>query len=130
MPFLHSRHFSLREARALLGEVRPLAEELVLLKQNLDQRGYDVRRHGYFGGTGPNGERHFPRDLERLVAILGRLDTLGVIVKGIDDGLVDFPHIRQNGEEVYLCFRAGETDIRFWHSVEAGFAGRRPIEEL
>ena len=130
MPFLHSRHFSLREARALLDEVRPLAEELVLLKQNLDRRGYDIRRHGYFGGTGPNGERHFPRDLERLVAILGRLDTLGVIVKGIDDGLVDFPHVRQNGEEVYLCFRAGETDIRFWHSVETGFAGRRPIEEL
>jgi hypothetical protein len=130
VPFLHSRHFSLREARATLEEVRPLAEELVLLKQNLDRAGYDIRRHGYFGGTGPNGERHFPRDLERLVTILGRLDTLGVIVKGIDDGLVDFPHIRANGEEVYLCFRAGETDIRFWHSVEAGFAGRRPIEEL
>jgi len=130
VPFLHSRHYSLKEAREALEEVRPLAEELALLKQKLDARGYDIHRHGYFGGTGPNGERRFPGELERLVAILGRLDALGVLVKGIDDGLVDFPHVRRNGEEVYLCFRAGETDIGFWHSLEGGFAGRRPIEEL
>lgn len=130
MPFLHPKHFSLEEARAALAEVRPLAEELVALKRTLDDRGYDIRRHGYFGGTGPNGARYFPGELERLVEILKRLDALGVVVKGIDQGLVDFPHIRSTGEEVYLCFRAGETDVAFWHSIEEGFAGRRPIREL
>jgi hypothetical protein len=130
VPFLHSKHFSLEEARTILGEVRALAEELVRLKQVLDGRGYDISRHAYFGGTGPNGERYFPAELERLVAILAELDGKGVIVKGIDQGLLDFPHVRKNGEEVYLCFHAGEPDIGFWHSIEDGFAGRRPISEL
>ena len=130
MPFLHAKHFSLEAARAALEEVRPLVEELVERKRALDARGYDIHKHGYFGGTGPNGERYFPSDLERLVAILQQLEALGVVVKGIDDGLVDFPHVRQSGEEVYLCFHAGEGDILYWHSIEAGFAGRRPVSEL
>jgi hypothetical protein len=130
MPLLHSKHFSLEEARASLTEVRPLAEALVAVKRTLDDRGCDIRRHGYFGGIGPNGERCFPDELERLVEILKRLEALGVVVKGIEQGLVDFPHIRSSGEEVYLCYRAGETDVAFWHSIEAGFAGRRPIREL
>jgi hypothetical protein len=129
MPFLHVKHFSLEEARAALAEVRPLVEELVALKTRLDERGYDIRRHGYFGGTGPNGERYFPAELERLADVLKRLGAVGVVVKGID-GLVDFPHIRSSGEEVYLCFRAGETDVAFWHAIEDGFAGRRRIREL
>jgi len=130
VPFLHAKHFSLEEARAALGEVRPLVEELVALRRTLDARGYDIRKHGYFGGMGPNGERYFPGELERLVAILEGLEALGVIVKGIDQGLIDFPHVRGSGEEVYLCFLAGESDIGYWHSIEAGFAGRRPIREL
>ncbi len=130
MPLLHPKHFSLEEARVALAEVQPLVEELVVLKRKLDGRGFDIHRHGYFGGTGPNGERYFPSELERLVEILKRLDAIGVIVKGIDQGLVDFPHIRSSGEEVYLCFRVGETDVAFWHSIEEGFAGRRPIREL
>jgi hypothetical protein len=130
VPFLHAKHFSLEEARLALAEVRPLVEELVALKRTLDARGYDIRTHGYFGGMGPNGERYFPGELERLVTVLQRLEALGVQVKGIDQGLIDFPHVRSKGEEVYLCFLAGESDIGYWHSIEAGFAGRRPIREL
>ena len=100
------------------------------MKQRIDERGFDVYRHEYFGGTGPNGERYFPRELERLVEILRAFDSLGILVKGIDVGLIDFPHIRANGEEVYLCFRAGEADIVAWHTIEGGYAGRRPISEL
>lgn len=130
MAFLHARHFTLEEARVALAEVGPLSEELVNLKETLDRRGYDVRRHGYFGGAGPNGESYFPPELERLVEVLRHLEAIGVVVKGIDQGLVDFPHVRRGGEEVYLCFRAGETDVAYWHSIDEGFAGRRPISEL
>jgi hypothetical protein len=129
--YLHARHFSLEEARALLfAEVKALAEEMQQLKANLDALGLDISRHAYFGGAGPNGEQYFPRDLERLVEILKRFDDLGVIVKGIDHGLVDFPHVRRNGEEVYLCFLAGEEDLGWWHTLDGGFAGRRPIKGL
>ncbi|MGH2669591.1 MAG: DUF2203 domain-containing protein [Candidatus Binatia bacterium] len=130
MPYLHAKHFTLGEAQDLVARVRPLVEEMVEMKRRLDERGFDIARHQHFGGVGPNGDRYFPRDLERLVEILKELDALGIQVKGIDQGLIDFPHLRRNGEEVYLCFRAGEPEITAWHSIEAGFAGRRPLAEL
>ncbi len=130
MDYLHQKHFTLDQARRVLVGVVDLVEELVSLKQVLDERGYDMYRHQYFGGSGPNGERFFPPELLRLVEIAKNLDKQGVLVKGWDDGLIDFPHIRSNGEEVYLCWKMGEKDIRYWHRIPDGFAGRRPIQEL
>jgi hypothetical protein len=130
MSYVHDRHYSLKDAQGLLKKVKPMVRELVALKQQLDARGFDVYRHQYFGGTGPNGEKYFPTELERLVRILQSLDELGILVKGLEQGLIDFPHIRTNGEEVYLCFKVDEDEIRFWHSIDGGFAGRRPLAEL
>jgi hypothetical protein len=61
--------------------------------------------------------------------ILERIQTMGFQVKDVEAGLIDFPCMR-NGEEVLLCYRLGEPDILFWHDLESGFAGRRPVEEL
>src|SRR6267378_4016281 len=93
----------------MLMGISPLVGELVSLKKKLDDRGYDIYRHEYFGGTGPNGERYFPPELQRLVTIAKNLDKKGIIIKGIDAGLIDFPHVRSNGEEVYLCWKVGRT---------------------
>lgn len=128
--YQHSKHFTLEEAQTLIRTVKPMTVHLVQLKKQLDQKGYDIHRHQFFGGSGPDGERFFPPELEQLVVILKKLEKLGILVKGIEQGLVDFPHVRSNGEEVYLCFKAGETEIRFWHSLDVGFAGRKSIEEL
>ncbi|HWP82205.1 MAG TPA: DUF2203 domain-containing protein [Bacteroidota bacterium] len=130
MTYVHRKHFSLRDAQILLKKIKPLVRELAELKRQLDARGFDVYRHQYFGGSGPNGDKYFPAELQRLVQILKSLDELGVLVKGLEEGLIDFPHVRANGEEVYLCFKADEEEIRFWHSLEGGFAGRRPLAEL
>ncbi|SRR5713101_3724583 len=130
MEYLHQKHFTLDQARRVLVGVVDLVEELTSLKRVLDERGYDIYRHQYFGGSGPNGERFFPPELVRLVEIAKNLDQQGVLVKGWDDGLIDFPHIRSNGEEVYLCWKVGEKDIRYWHRIPDGFAGRRSIQEL
>jgi hypothetical protein len=128
--YLHRKHFSLSEARTLLSEIAPLVEELVSLKQKLDDRGYDVYRHQYFGGSGPNGERVYPPEVERLVEISQTIESKGILVKDLDEGLVDFPHVRENGEEVYLCWKLGEKDIGCWHRISDGFAGRKTIQEL
>ncbi|HUP02290.1 MAG TPA: DUF2203 domain-containing protein [Gemmatimonadota bacterium] len=64
---------------------------------------------------------------ERLVEAAGELTELGVELKGLDPGLVDFPALK-DGEIVYLCWRYGEDRIAFWHPLETGFAGRRPVE--
>jgi hypothetical protein len=55
------------------------------------------------------------------------LQRLGVIVKDADRGLVDFPALRENGEEVLLCWQVGEDEIAYWHGLEEGFAGRKPL---
>ena len=130
MAHLHSKHFTLEQARMMLSGIAHLVRELVSLKQALDAKGYDIHRHQFFGGSGPNGERYFPQELERLVEIAQNLDKKGILIKGLDDGLIDFPHLRSNGEEVYLCWRLGEEDIQFWHGVAYGFAGRKRVEEL
>jgi hypothetical protein len=127
---LHRKHFSLAEARALLPKIVSLVEEIASLKQRLDDRGYDIYRHEYFGGTGPNGERVYPKEVERLVEAIRELDSRGVLIKDVDQGLIDFPHLRENGEEVYLCWKLGEDDISYWHRIPDGFAGRNGIEEL
>ncbi len=127
---LHQRHFTLEEARRELTSVHALASKLVELKRQLDAKGWDVYRHQYFGGMGPNGDGTFPQEVETLVEIVRGLEARGILVKGLDQGLIDFPHIRSNGEEVYLCWMVGENDIAYWHRIDDGYAGRRSIEEL
>jgi hypothetical protein len=128
--YLHRKHFTLEEARRELTTAHALASKLVELKNQLDAKGWDVYRHQYFGGRGPNGDGSFPAEMETLVEIVKGFEERGIIVKGIEQGLIDFPHVRGNGEEVYLCWKVGEDDIHFWHRIEDGFAGRTSVEEL
>jgi hypothetical protein len=123
-------YFTLEEAQTVLAEVRTLVDELVELKQILDRKGYDVYKHQYFGGMGPNGQKVFPPQMERLVAIVAQLNERGIDVKDLDKGLIDFPCRRKTGEVVYLCYMHGEPTILSWHPVDSGFKGRQPLEDL
>jgi hypothetical protein len=127
---LHKRHFTLNEANRLLGIIRPLIEKMSGLKDILDEQGYDIFRHQYFGGIGPNGTGEFPKEMEELVLIVKKIASYGVVIKSIDNGLLDFPHLRSGGEEVYLCWKRGEGEIQFWHTIPEGFSGRKNINEL
>ena len=129
-PLRHEKHFSLARARALLRDFLPLLGDMVHLAQHLKLIGYDIYRHKYFGGLGPNGDREYPKELDTLIEILKDFDAAGILVKGPEIGLIDFPHIRSNGEEVYLCYQWGEETIRYWHSIGSGFAGRKPLTAL
>lgn len=64
---------------------------------------------------------------EKLVEAVEELGGLGVEFKGIEHGLVDFPTVR-DGEIAYLCWQYGEERIAFWHPLDTGYAGRRPLE--
>jgi hypothetical protein len=64
---------------------------------------------------------------EAAVACVERLDELGVLLKDLDLGLLDFPSER-DGEEVLLCWHVGEPDVSTWHGPAEGFAGRKPID--
>jgi len=55
------------------------------------------------------------------------LEKTGVVIKSIDQGLLDFPSKRFD-EDVWLCWKYGETEIKFWHDTDSGFMGRKPID--
>jgi hypothetical protein len=126
----YEKHFTLIEAQAELPQILRILEEIVRLKIELDGKGYDVFRHQYFGGIGPNGQKIFPQEMEQLVLHVRDLNERGIEIKDLDKGLIDFPHIRENGEEVYLCYMLGEKTILAWHPLEGGFPARRPVNEL
>jgi hypothetical protein len=115
--------------------VRPLAERMAELRKRLtvEQR----RQAELVAVVGGNGHGNSARDYvavskrldegtREMVACAGEIQALGAIVKDLELGLVDFPSLRQ-GEEVLLCWRVGEDEIRFWHPVDEGFSGRRPL---
>ncbi len=132
---MDERTFTPDEANAALADVRPLAEQMVGAKRAFDEaqeQSDDAARSisGNGGGIPPAELAALHEQLEQrtteLAAILDELHELGVQVKDLDSGLVDFPSLR-NGERVLLCWRLGEDEVAFWHGLEDGFAGRQPL---
>lgn len=130
MAYRYAKHFSLAEAREELPAIILVLEEIRRLKTELDRKGYNIYRHQYFGGMGPNGQKVFPPEMEQLVLHVRELNQRGIELKDIDKGLIDFPSLRSDEEEVYLCYMLGEQTIDHWHTLDGGFAGRKPIDEF
>ena len=65
-------------------------------------------------------------ELTKFYQLIEDLEGIGVALKGLDQGLLDFPSRRFN-EDVWLCWKDGETEIKFWHELDTGFNGRKPI---
>jgi hypothetical protein len=122
--------FTLEEAQAALPDVQRKLAEMVDLKTQCDRKGYDVQRHQYFGGMGPNGQKAFPIEMEQLAHIAEELTDLGIEIKDLDKGLIDFPYKRANGKIVLLCYLLGEPAIVAWHTIEGGFPARRSLDIL
>ena len=55
------------------------------------------------------------------------LEKTGVVLKGLEEGLLDFPS-KKFDDEIWLCWKEGETEIKFWHEKDVGFNGRKPID--
>lgn len=123
-------YYTVEEAQNLLVSIKQVLFEMTELKRKLNEMGFDVYKHEYYGGMGPNGTGKFPNEMEELIKIIKYLVSLSIEVKNIDTGLVDFRHIRSSGEEVYLCYLLGEEKIEYWHSLNEGFMGRKTIDKL
>ena len=65
-------------------------------------------------------------EMTKFYQLIEDLEATGVSLKGIDQGLLDFPSKRFD-EDVWLCWKEGETEIKFWHDMNSGFNGRKPI---
>ena len=67
--------------------------------------------------------------IDQMAAAVARIDALGITLRDIERGLIDFPAL-VGGRQVWLCWQLGEADVAFWHELETGFGGRRPLVEL
>lgn len=131
------REFTLAEARELVPWLVATFRTLELPRSRAKQLDAAIKEHSGSVNGNANGSSNSQGQLERLqralrevsaeieTAVSDILDQ-GILVKGVEPGLVDFPHDR-DGRQVYLCWREGESGIEFWHDVEVGFAGRRPL---
>jgi len=133
-----SRRFTLAEAQGLVPRVQRLIEEAIALKSEYDEAGGELeafqKRVMLMGGVTLDRERALQarqrRDnaATRLRNAVETVQQMGCIIKDLSIGLVDFPTTLR-GIEVYLCWKLGETQIEYWHGVDEGFRGRKPIDQ-
>jgi hypothetical protein len=126
---LHSRHYTLEEASALLPLVAELLERMRAARDRLGDA--DAREAlasaGQTNGGGQPGKVVSEGFVELRESML-ELREREIVLRDLDRGLIDFPALRE-GREVYLCWEEGEQGIGFWHEPDAGFAGRRPLDD-
>ena len=129
------RTFTPDEANAALAEVRPLVERMVgaraaLLDAQRRQAELVARVASNGGGLAPPDVAAAAVEVQQataeLLAVLEELERLGVQVKDLDRGLVDFPCLHR-GRVVLLCWELSEDEVAYWHGADEGFAGRRPL---
>jgi hypothetical protein len=120
---LHERHWTPEQANLLLPIVGSTVRELRETRRRLLRRAVTVDV-AESGGAWPGIEH--ARDSVAMALGFARLERLDIVVRDLDRGLVDFPAV-MDGREVYLCWLLDEPAVDHWHSIEAGFAGRRPL---
>ena len=128
--------FTPAEANSALDEVRPVAERLVALRERMREleraqvelaSAIDGNGGGYAATDLSAAESELSGLADAAIACVERLDELGVTVKDLDLGLLDFPAL-VDGREVELCWHVGEDSVAFWHEIGEGYAGRKPID--
>jgi len=132
-----SRFFNLSEAENLLPEIERILRRLIQSKREYDEADEELtrltQRIALMGGTVPPREEMQQLRLQKdaaarnLKSMVDRIQEIGCELKDLDMGLIDFPTFYR-GEHVYLCWKLGEPKIAFWHSLDAGYGGRRPID--
>jgi hypothetical protein len=129
------RVFTLEEANAALTELRPIVERMVQHRRNLTAA--QVRQAELVTRIAGNGGDMVPSDLHDLAETIQReadaisdcaeqIDQAGAQVKSLEEGLLDFP-AKRGQEDVLLCWKLGEDEIRFWHGTDEGFSARKPV---
>lgn len=130
-----ARTFTVEEANAAVVELRPIVEQMVRHGRNLAaaqrrQTELVTRIAGNGGDMAPSDLREAAATIEQEAAAIAKcadlIDEAGAQIKSLEEGLLDFPAIRGD-EVVLLCWKLGEDEIGYWHGIDEGFAGRKPL---
>jgi hypothetical protein len=135
---MSEKHFSRDEAEELLPKIEPLLLQIREKKRAADVLENDLSkaatRIAMAGGSAPpyadlaKKRSECTQTLAQITEFIAEIQQTGCLVKDLDQGLVDFP-CRIEGQEAFLCWKLGEKRIDWWHGVEEGFAGRKPIDD-
>lgn len=131
------RYFSVGEATDLLpqltktvDQLRRLRDEAVVKKAQIDLLWQRLERGEPALNALGEAQRALDALTTRLVDMAKEVEAIGCVLRDLDTGLVDFPFRARGGTTVFLCWKAGEPAIHFWHGTDEGYAGRKPIARL
>lgn len=133
-----TKHFTLDEAQSLLPVLEALLKRAIDSKRSAEQieeKMHELNRRIFLaGGMFLEVDRLKRRKaahqshVQQAKDSLAEIEAIGVQVKDLDTGLLDFPCLI-DGETVLLCWKMGEERIEFWHTLDGGFRGRQPLDE-
>ncbi len=126
--FSHRRMFSLSEATALIPQLVAHLTKAKEGKTVLIRTKEEIKKasaNAQYGGGSSEGPRYI-KALEEIYESLNGIHEMGVLVKDLESGLCDFPHLLE-GRVVYLCWKLGEDTIEWWHEIEDGYRGRQAL---
>ena len=128
-------YFTLEEANQKIPWLEVQVQDMVSLGKNIQRLRLDldnILRKGSSNGHGDidqyvaGNRKETDAAVDRLRGLAQEINDSGIILKDLEQGLVDFPTLWE-GREVYLCWLLGESSIQFWHEIDTGFAGRQPL---
>jgi hypothetical protein len=123
------KYFTPRQANRMLKDIKARFERIVSLRDRVFMLQEELQHVVEYDGSLSAyiiKKQELNKALTELYKAIEDLEGLGVIVKSIDEGLVDFPAKRFD-EDVWLCWKVGEEEVRFWHGKDEGFMGRKPL---
>jgi hypothetical protein len=128
-----SSYYELGAANDRIAELRPL---LAALREDRDAIASAQVRLRRLAASDEPDRAELEREREAVTVVVRRMeqavrqiDRWGITLRDIGTGLVDFPALA-NGRPIWLCWKLGEDDIAYWHELDAGIAGRKPLIEL
>jgi hypothetical protein len=126
--FAFERLFTVEEANALLPTLQEILSEVALHRDTLREKAPHMEPilRAAIGNSGGRPGSEYGLEAYKLYLAVERIRELGVVLKDLDMGLLDFPHER-GGRIVFLCWHPPEESIMFWHDLDAGYAGRQPL---
>jgi hypothetical protein len=126
---MSARYFTLEQANAALVTLRPIVAAMLAARERIvaaQPELWPVLEKAAHNGGSPKASAVLV-DFETVRRSAKAIEGMGIELKDINTGLVDFLSER-DGRDVYLCWRYNEPRVAFWHDLEAGFAGRQPLE--
>ncbi len=125
---IYQKHFTIEEANKFVPQLTQYFDEIFtlhnILKKERKQKELVAQNLSRNGGW--ENSAFYLEHSSKINRILDKILATGAVVKDLQKGLVDFPHISE-GKEIFLCWEMGEKEIKFWHDLESGYSGRQPL---